>query len=66
MDQDVLLEDALDAASTSAEKDSIENYAIERTTIKSFSISGLKFDIQSKNPMPWDPANFTFNYSFNI
>ena len=65
LDQDVLLEDALDAASTSAEKDSIENYAIERTTIKSFSISGLKFDIQSKNPMPWDPANFTFNYSFN-
>lgn len=65
LDQDVLLEDALNSATTSAEKDSIENYAIERTTIKSFSISGLKFDIQSKNPMPWDPANFTFNYSFN-
>ena len=65
LDQDVLLQDALDDAKTEAEKDSINNYAIERTTIQSFSISGLNFGIKSKNPMPWDPANFTLNFSFN-
>lgn len=64
LDQDVLLDDALENA-TKQEKDSINSYAIERSTIQNFSISGLKFDIQSKNPMPWDPANFTLNFSFN-
>ena len=28
-------------------------------------MSGLNFGIRSKNPMPWDPANFTLNFSFN-
>ena len=65
LDQDVLLKDALDDVETKQEKDSINAYAISSTTIKSFSISGLKFDVQSKKPMPWDPANFTFNFSFN-
>ena len=65
LDQDVLLSDALDNCATKQERDSINNYAIERTTIQNFSISGLKFDVQSKNPMPWDPANFTFNFSFS-
>lgn len=65
LDQDVKLDDALDACSTKSQRDSIMNYAVERSTIKSFAISGLKFDVKSKNPMPWDPANFTFNFSFN-
>ncbi len=65
LDQDMLLKDALDAAGGAHERDSIEAYAIERTTIQNFSISGLKFDVKSKNPMPWDPANFTLNFSFS-
>lgn len=65
LDQDVLLDDALDNCATQAERDSINDYALDRTTIQNFSISGLKFDIKSKNPMPWDPANFTFNFSFS-
>lgn len=65
LDQDMLLDDALDAAATEQERDSITDYAVERTTVQSFSISGLTFDIRSKNPMPWDPANFTLNFSFN-
>ncbi len=65
LDQDVLLKDALDAAATKQERDSITNYAVERTTIQNFSLSGLKFDVKSKNPMPWDPANFTINFSFS-
>lgn len=65
LDQDVELKDALDACVTKSQKDSIMSYAVERTTVKSFSISGLKFDVKSKTPKPWDPANFTINFSFN-
>ena len=65
LDQDVLLKDALDDATDKHERDSISNYAVERSTVQNFSISGLKFDVQSKNPMPWDPANFSLNFSFN-
>lgn len=65
LDQDVKLKDALDDCVNDHQRDSIEAFAVERSTIKSFSISGLKFDVKSKNPMPWDPANFTFNFSFN-
>ncbi len=64
LDQDVLLKDALDDCTTKEEKDSVNAYAIERSTIQNFSLSGLKFDVQSRTPMPWDPANFTFNFSF--
>lgn len=65
LDQDILLKDALDAATTKQEKDSIKNFAITTKTVESFSISNLKFNIQSKNPMPWDPANFQVAFSFN-
>ncbi len=64
LDQDVLLKDALDDCADKAERDSISAYAIERTSVQNFSISGLKFDVRSAKPMPWDPANFTFNFSF--
>ena len=65
LDEDVLLKDALDACATEEQRDSIESFAITHSTVKSFSISGLKFDVKSKNPMPWDPANFTLSYSSN-
>ena len=65
LDEDILLKDALDACSTDEQRDSIEAFAVTRSTVKSFSISGLRFDVKSKNPMPWDPANFTLSYSSN-
>lgn len=65
LDQDVLLKDALDDAGSKAEKDSINAYAVTHATVQNFSVSGLKFDVQSKKPMPWDPANFTLNFSFS-
>ncbi|MDE7136809.1 MAG: cell surface protein SprA, partial [Muribaculaceae bacterium] len=65
LDQDVLLKDALDAEPTKHGKDSINAFAVERTTIQSFSLSGVKFDVKGEKPMPWDPANFSFNFSFN-
>ncbi len=65
VDEDVKLSDALDAATTKHEKDSISQLAVERKTIESLSITGVKVDVKSKNPMPYDPANFTLGYSYN-
>ena len=65
LDRDVLLKDALDECEDKAERDSITAYAVEHSSVQNFSLSGLKFDVRSKNPMPWDPANFTFNFSFS-
>lgn len=65
LDSDVLLKDALDNCATKQQKDSIRAFALEETRSENFSISGLKFDVKSKNSMPWDPANFTFNFSFS-
>lgn len=65
LDKDVLLKDALDDAPDQHARDSISAFAVETNVVKSFSISGLKFDVTSARPMPWDPSNFTFNFSFN-
>ena len=66
LDQDVRLKESLDICETKEQRDSIMNYAVTQRTASNFSISGLKFDVKTmKNPMPWDPTNFSFNYSFN-
>lgn len=65
LDQDIKLSDALDAVDTKAEKDSIKNFSIDKTVIKSISFNNVKADIRSKNPMPYDPANFSVGYSFS-
>jgi len=65
LDQDILLKDALDAAATKQERDSISGYAVTTSSVESFSLSGVKFNVKSKNPMPWDPANFQLSFSFN-
>jgi len=63
LDQDVTLKESMSAVSTKAEKDSIKNLAQDKTISKNFSLSGVKVNIKSKTPMPYDPANFTFGYS---
>lgn len=65
LDQDILLKDALSAATTKAEKDSIKSYSLTKKTTESFSISNMRFNVTSKNAMPWDPANFTVAFNFN-
>ena len=65
LDQDILLKDALAAATTKAEKDSIKGYAVTKKTTESFSLSNMRFNVTSKNSMPWDPANFTVAFNFN-
>ncbi|MDU1903307.1 MAG: cell surface protein SprA [Dysgonomonas sp.] len=65
LDQDIKLKDALKVVETKAEKDSIKNLAQEKTTTKSFSLTNVRVNIASKNPMPYDPANFTFGHAFS-
>lgn len=65
IDQDIKLSDAMDALDTDAEKDSLRNLSQERTVIKSIAFNNVRVNIQSKNPMPYDPANFTLGYSFS-
>lgn len=66
LDQDVKLKDAMDNAETKAEKDSIRSYSQDRTVIKSVSFNNVRVNIKSKNPMPYDPANFTLGYSYSV
>jgi cell surface protein SprA len=64
-DQDVTLKESMDIVSTKTEKDSIKSLAQERTTTKSVSLNNIKVNIQSKTPMPYDPANFGFSYAYS-
>ena len=64
LDTDMLLSDALDAATTQHEKDSITSLTTQKQVTKNLSLTGVKVNVQSrKHPMPYDPANFTFNYN---
>ena len=65
LNQDIKMDDALDAVETKAEKDSIRNYSVDQTRIKSLAVNNVKVDIKSKNPMPYDPANFSVSYSYS-
>ncbi len=64
MDTDMELKDALDAAGSKTERDSIENIAVTKVTQTNFSVSNARVGIATKrHPMPYDPANFSFTYS---
>ncbi len=64
LDTDMELDDALDAAGTKHERDSIESIAVTKVTQTNFSLSNVRVGIQNKrHPMPYDPANFSFSYS---
>lgn len=63
--QDILLSETMQRAGNRAERDSIKNVSLTTTSIRSLSLHNVKIDIKSKNPMPYDPANFSFGYSRN-
>lgn len=62
---DVKLGESISSVDTKAEKDSIRSLAVERYTTRSLSFTNVKVNIQSKTPMPYDPANFSFSYAYN-
>ena len=64
LDTDMLLSDAMDALTTKEERDSLTSLTTTKEVQTNLSLSGVKVNIAStKHPMPYDPANFTFNYS---
>ncbi len=64
LDTDQLLSEALDALETKAEKDSLKSLTTTNEVQKNLSLSGVRVNVATRNhPMPYDPANFTFNYS---
>ena len=65
LDDDILLSAALQAAKTTAAKDSILAYSETRTRTTSFNITNARLNIKSKTPQLYDPANFSFSYAYN-
>lgn len=64
LDTDMRLRDALDALQTDEEKDSLKSLTVTSEVQKNLSLSGVRFNVATAgHPMPYDPANFTFNYS---
>lgn len=63
LDEDILLNDALDILQTKQEKDSLKALSQTVSTTKSFNITNAKVNIRSKKPMFYDPVNVSFTYS---
>lgn len=65
LDQDVKLNDALNLLDSKAEKDSLKSLSQRQVTTKSLALNNVQVNIRSKNPMPYDPANFSMSYTYN-
>ena len=64
LDTDMTMDEAYDGCATQQEKDSLQNIVETVVVNKNFSITGIRFNHQSKRlHMPYDPANFTFGYA---
>ena len=65
LDPDVPLKSALVEARNKAEKDSIKSVSEDYSRRKTLTISNAGVYIKGKRPHLWDPANVSFNYTFN-
>ena len=64
LDTDMEMDEALDALTTKAERDSLRRICETTEVNSNFSLSNVKFNIATKgHPMPYDPTNFSFSYS---
>ena len=64
-DQDVKLNQKLDAATSKFETDSIKNVSEDITTTKTFTVSNARKNrTGNKKPKPWDISNLGFNYAY--
>lgn len=64
-DTDMLLSDAFSECETQAAKDSLKSLTESIVKNKNFSLSNWKSGYQSIKPLPIDPANFAFSYSYS-
>lgn len=65
INQDIELSQSLQRTDNQLQRDSLNQIALTKTTNKSLSLTNVKINIKSENPMPYDPANFHFGYSQN-
>lgn len=63
--KDILLSESVKEFSNKSERDSITNIANTAQLNKNLSLNNVKIDIRSKTPMPYDPTNFSFGYSYS-
>lgn len=63
-DTDLTIKDA-EAGLTKTQRDSLELLTSHIVTHRNLSLSGLRFNIRAskRQPLPFDPANFSFSYS---
>jgi len=64
LDKDIQMDDVLESMPTQAEKDSILSFSQNLATSKGITLNNVRVNIKSESPMPYDPANFSFGYSF--
>ena len=60
--QDILLSQSLEQVRNRHERDSIRQLSLTKSTNRSFSLTNVNANIRSRNPMPFDLANFSFGY----
>ncbi|MDP4185505.1 MAG: cell surface protein SprA, partial [Bacteroidota bacterium] len=67
LDPDVKLKDALSAAESAQQRDSIRNISQDYTTRKSINLTNLRIDKTNQNKAPrfYDISNFSATYSFS-
>lgn len=63
MNPDVTLRETLAAANSDAERDSIKEISAEYNRRKTITISNAGITKRGEKPKPWDPANFSLNYT---
>lgn len=64
-DSDVSMKEALATLLGKQQRDSLVDLNRTQTITKGLAFNNIKFNIKSKVPMPYDPANFSFSYSSN-
>lgn len=65
LDKDILLSKSLSQAENNQKKDSIRILSSTKFESKSISVNTMRVNIKSQQPMPYDPANFSFGYTYN-
>ncbi len=65
VDPDIPYDDALRAAADRAERDSIRAVSEDLSRRKTFTISNAGITARGERSRPWDPANFSVNYTYS-
>ena len=65
-DTDLILDDVIESYPEGSARDSVRSISQAVSESHNFSVSNARINISSDNPMPYDPANFSFSYSKNV